>query len=96
MQNINRTYNVIVLQLTRVDAVRVVDAAIVLGNPHHLTPRPVQISHRVKTYITKTLDDDRLVTEAWWDSNHTHVLGTVDEVLNTVEHSLRVANKTIT
>lgn len=48
-------YQFVVLQLLRVDALRVVDGSINLTYAHTLGSKPVQVPHGVKTHITKAL-----------------------------------------
>lgn len=52
-------YQFIVLQLFGVDPVWVVDGAIDLANTDTLGAKPVQVSHGVKTHITKALWEDK-------------------------------------
>ena len=49
------TYNFVVLQLARVDAILVVDAAILLHHSDALGTSTVQVPHTVHAHITKAL-----------------------------------------
>ena len=49
------TYNFVVLQLARVDAILVVDAAILLHHSDALGTGTVQVPHTVHAHITKAL-----------------------------------------
>lgn len=52
-------YQLVVLQLFGVDAVRVVDGSINLPHANTLGSKPVQVPHGVKTHITKALRQQR-------------------------------------
>lgn len=49
------SYQFVILQLFRVDAVWVVNGPINFTDAHTLGPKPVQIPHGVETNITKAL-----------------------------------------
>lgn len=80
----------VLLQLLRVDAVGVVDGAIVFDHSDHLAPGPMQVSTAVKADITIALDDARLACPAWCAADHRHVAGLVDEVIDAMEKTLKL------
>ena len=77
----------VLLESLRVNPVLVVDAAIVLGHSDTLATSTCQITTRVKTHVTKSLDDVGFASPARCLANHRHVQSLVDEVLKTMEDS---------
>lgn len=54
----NEPYQLVVLQLLGVDAVRVVDGAVDLADAHALGAVPVQVPHGVQTHVAKALSTE--------------------------------------
>jgi hypothetical protein len=77
----------VVLQLLRVNALIVVDGAIMLDNARAQGTRAGQIAAGVQADITEALNDERFATPSGCGANHRHVVGLVDEILQTVEHT---------
>lgn len=39
------------------------------------------------------LNNKRFVSESRWNSHHTHVMSTIDEILNSMENTLKIFQK---
>lgn len=68
-----------------VHAVLVPDSTVPLNDANTLGTSPGEVPHGVEADITQALDNEGLLSPAGGASNHTHVLGLIDEVLQTVE-----------
>ena len=78
----------VLLQLLRVHALGVEDAAVVLEDADALRPGPVEVAHRMEAHIAEALDDDALARPAGRAADHRHVTGLIDEVVDAVEEAL--------
>ena len=65
-------HNFPVLQLSGVDAGRVVDGAVFLDNADAAGAGAVQVTHAVQTHITQTLNSKRRIYNTRHDSHDGH------------------------
>lgn len=70
-----------------VNSVRINDAAIVLDDTDAGGAGTGQVAASVQTDIAEALDDERLAAPAGSGADGAHVIGLVDEVLQSVEHA---------
>lgn len=80
--------DLVILELFRVNAVRVDDGAVVLEYTDATSAVAVQVAHRVQTNVTETLQDECLVLESWQETYLAHECGLVHEVVQAVVDTL--------
>ena len=70
-----------------VNAILAVDSSIDFFDTNALSTSTAQITRRVKTDITETLNNKSLITKTGSQTDHAHVGSFVDEVFNTMPNS---------
>merc|ERR1719394_788875 len=76
-----------VLQSFRVNSIWVVNGTIPLRDSDTRGPGTCQITTRVQTHVTKTLNDIGFSSPAREVADHAHVMSFIDEIVKTMENT---------